>query len=223
MPPINQPQYQPDALARLLADFQHRLERLESSPQLGNTQINAGSLTVTDAQGNVLITVGLLPNGSYGFEVDSAPGGPGTMFLADANGVALPFMIAPARSVATGASVTSTTLVSVWRTEVELLLWDSVRVRVPWQTGTAAATAQVVAENITGVSTAVVNLPASSNGTLDFRWTHGIQLAVGPVYFAVQAATSNAAAPVTIWQPDGGFTFYRGVDMTPPATTNGTL
>lgn len=221
MPPINQPQYQPDALARLLADFQHRLERLESSPQLGNTQINAGSLTVTDAQGNVLITVGLLPNGSYGFEVDSAPGGPGTMFLADANGVALPFTIAPFRPVVAGTSVAGTTLASIYQTEVELLQWDSVRVRVPWATGTAAGSLQLAALNLTGVSTTVVTLPAASSGTQDFRWLHGIPLNEGPVYFSVQAATSLASAPITIWQPDGGLCAYRGGFMTPAATTTG--
>lgn len=221
MPPINTPSYSPDALGRMLADLQHRVERLESSPQLGSSQINQGALTVTDAAGNVVVTAGLLANGAYGLEVDSAPGGPGTMFLADGNGVGLPFTIAPFRSVVTGTTVSGTTLATVYQTEVELLQWDSVRVRVPWATGTAAGSLQLAALSVTGATTAVVNLPASSSGTQDFRWQHGIPLNEGPIYFGVQASTSLASAPITIWQPDGGLTAYRGGLMTPPATTTG--
>jgi hypothetical protein len=220
MPAVNRPQ----TTESILADLNRRLKILESAAQLGSSQINAGALTITDAAGNILVTAGQLPNGSYGLQVNSGPGGPGVMFLADANGVALPFVITPARDTSAGGAVatTSTTVTPLWRTEIELLEWDAVRVRVPWATGTAAGSLRIAAINgSVTTATATVALAASSSGTYDFRWLHGVTLGVGPIYFEVQAATSNAAQPVSVWGPDGGFTFYRGADMTPAATAPG--
>jgi hypothetical protein len=46
-----------------------RLDALEQNPRAGNTTIDTGTLRVKDASGVVRVQVGLLSDGTYGFEV----------------------------------------------------------------------------------------------------------------------------------------------------------
>lgn len=181
---------------------------------------NAG-ITVYDTGGHPLVVLGKLPGGSYGIQVSSATGY--HQLLMDNNGAGLPFMVTPARDVNSGFhAVNWLTLADVYGTEVELLQWDSLMVKIGWATGASAGSLRVQASNAIGTpSTATVALPSGSSGDQNFSWLHGLALGAGPYYFAVQASTALAINPVSIYSPDGGFVFYRGTEMFPLSTATG--
>jgi len=53
-------------MAKLLADFQSRITALETARSLKHASIDGGSLPVYDNSGNLQMTVGILPDGTFG-------------------------------------------------------------------------------------------------------------------------------------------------------------
>lgn len=59
---------QPDTIGTMLHDLDRRLRALETSPRLTSASIKDGTLTVRDADDDVRLRIGRLPDGSYGME-----------------------------------------------------------------------------------------------------------------------------------------------------------
>lgn len=64
-----------DMIEQILA-LQRRVSELEVSRRAGNTSISEGALEVRDANGNIIVRVGLLPGGQYGVRIDDPNGLP---------------------------------------------------------------------------------------------------------------------------------------------------
>lgn len=212
-----------ESLMATIRDLERRIRALESAPRIPHTSLSQGSLIVYDENGDDVVTVGKLYNGKYGLAVNTGPGG--ITFLSDTDGLALPFYAAPFR-IASGApdssgavKVTSTSFVTVYRTVIELLQWDAVRVRVPAQTN-GAETGEVRLRNLSNGNVTAAVPVSSAGGLFDFRWLHGGEVGTGPWFFAVEARVTSGTG-VWVWNPDGGAVFYRGDFMIPPATTTG--
>lgn len=195
--------------------------------RLVSATIQEGSIRVIDADGNVLVTLGRQDDGEYGIRIDSPELTHPTVLYADTAGMALPFYAAPFRAIDRapdtngGLKVTGTTFQSIFRTEIELLQWDAVRVRVPAITS-SSDTAEVRISNVSNGQVTDAQSVTSAGGVFDFRWLHGGTLGTGPHYFEVQARQVTGSGGVWVYGPDGGAVFYRGSFMDPAATTTGT-
>jgi hypothetical protein len=60
---------EPPDIVDTIKRLERRLEALEQNPRVGNTTLDTGTLRIKDANGDVRVQVGLLSDGTYGFEV----------------------------------------------------------------------------------------------------------------------------------------------------------
>lgn len=181
----------PAQMAEWVREIERRVGALEGAPTIGS------NLVAKDSDGNPLVSVGTLSDGSRGIEVASETD-TWDLFKLTTAGWIKPHFPGVAYDPSASKAVTSATFVETWRVLFGDYLGPGVEVMVTWATG-AGTTGELQVVSNGGGTTATHALPAASSGVAFVRWLHGTPVGAGPFTMSVQARRTAGANNVTIY------------------------
>lgn len=194
MPPLDGPAQFADKLREL----ERRLEELER----GTT---SGTFTAADDDGNDLVYVGALPDGTRGLEIVSAALG-WDLVKMTTEGWLKPHLMAVSIDPTASKSTTSATFATQYTTYFGEAFGPGVEAFFSWSTG-AGTTGEVRLGDNNGGTTNAQSLPAASSGYYFVRWLHTLAVGAGPFNVSLDVrrtggANSVAVSPLMAWVQD---------------------
>jgi hypothetical protein len=187
-----------DSLATRLNDIERRLDVQERTSSLINASIREGRLTIQDANGVPVLTIGKQTDGTYGILL-ATPAGVALLKASSLSG-----MIAPRTPVVSidpfaFKTVTAGVFTLTWRSIMPIVLGPGAEVAVGWSCDVGTTGELEVVTNGGGTSN-VLSLGSGASGTSYLRWLHGSAIGVGNLTFDVQARRVTGGGNINIYQ-----------------------
>lgn len=191
------------SLRQIFSEIERRLRALEGAPQLDNSSLRDGRITILNAAGTRVAEYGKAAGGGYGIAVNEAASLGTLLFVNDADGFFFPALEHAFVAADDKVTVTSGSFVTTHRAVIPNPMARVLRADIV-ATADVATTGELRVRLSTGETTATKALPAGAQTDCSLRWAHLRDIGSNSTTFVtleVQARRVSGAGNVFVYRP----------------------
>lgn len=179
-----------------ISDLERRLKIAEATSRLISSSVRDGAITFQDQNGNTIVIVGKLTDGSHGIIMETTTGALSYMF--NERGLLYPAPTIYLAATHTQELITSGTYVNCFTGLQDTFSASAIHGSIPivCDVGT---TGELQVYTNGGTSTGTFSIPSGFSGFAIVNWLHGQSIGAGPAHVFIRARRATGAGQFAVF------------------------